>query len=74
MSIPKEMALCYLRKIASSKDVGVMCALVEKEKKRSLMKEIFVERTGCKDWEEAEEVYEEYTEQIDQFLSNLIKS
>lgn len=51
-----------------------MCALVEKEKKRSLMKEIFVERTGCKDWEEAEEVYEEYTEQIDQFLSNLIKS
>lgn len=68
MSIPKEMALCYLRKIATSKDVGVMCALVEKEKKRSLMKEIFVERTGCKDWEEAEEVYEEYTEQIDQFL------
>lgn len=60
MSIPKEMALCYLRKIATSKDVGVMCALVE--------------RTGCKDWEEAEEVYEEYTEQIDQFLSNLIKS
>lgn len=33
MSIPKEMALCYLRKIATSKDVGVMCALVEKEKK-----------------------------------------
>lgn len=62
MLILKEMVLCYLCKIVISKDVGVMCVLVEKEKKWSLMKEIFVECIGCKDWEEVEEVYEEYME------------
>lgn len=38
MLILKEVVLGYLCKIIISKNVGVICVLIEKEKKRSFMK------------------------------------
>jgi hypothetical protein len=48
--------------------IDVIVGVVEREKRRSVLQQVFVDRTGCSSWEEAERAYRDYTHVVDNFI------
>ena len=43
---------------------------IEKEKKRALIKKIFLQQTDCSTWDDALEWFPDHIERLDEFLGN----
>ncbi|XP_061170611.1 uncharacterized protein LOC133179989 [Saccostrea echinata] len=58
----------YLRRIEIREDLKKVAEIVQKEKKRDILKNLFLERTSCESWEEAEVLYEPYISAVDEYI------
>lgn len=67
MGLASDKVLQYLRRI----DIAGMTKRIKLEKKRGILKKIFMERTNCSSWEEAEENFEPYVHIVEEFLGSL---
>lgn len=55
-------------KIGVCGDIETTYRKIEEEKKLTILKHTFLNRTGCATWEEACEEFEEFTEKIPDYL------
>ncbi|XP_062576014.1 uncharacterized protein LOC134237876 [Saccostrea cucullata] len=58
----------YLRNVEIPHDLKKVTDIVLKEKKRDVLKSVFLKRTGCESWEMAEELYEPYISAVDDYI------
>ena len=63
------LAKSYLQEVEQDiKKIYKIKEKVDKDKKKSLIRQIFVQQTECGGWEEAKEQFPEHTGRLDDFL------
>ncbi|XP_062595971.1 uncharacterized protein LOC134257360 [Saccostrea cucullata] len=70
LGLTSDVVLQHLMRIQTQKDVHLRTTTIKLEKKREMLRKIFMDRTGCATWEEAEDNFEPYTHEVDKFLGN----
>ncbi|XP_052681283.1 uncharacterized protein LOC128162125 [Crassostrea angulata] len=68
MGMEEEVRCQYLRRVEVRPDLKKITNNLKTEKKRTILKEVFLEKTQCSTWEEAEETYEPYVHMVDDYL------
>jgi hypothetical protein len=71
LGLDDEVVLQYLRRVEVRKDAKTISETVKMEKRRGLLQEIFMQRTGCSTWEEAETEFFSHVHVVDEFLGKL---
>lgn len=61
------MKTTFLRRVQTSKDMVEVHRQILKEKKMTILKKIFLQRTGCGTWNEACERHCEHVEKLEEF-------
>lgn len=62
------VVLQYLRRVEVREDYKKVFEAVKREKKRTILRNIFQEKTKCSTWEEAENLYEPYVSIVDDYI------
>ncbi|XP_052692562.1 uncharacterized protein LOC128170850 isoform X1 [Crassostrea angulata] len=65
--LDNEIVLQYLHKIEKVESITKISKEIEKKKKHEVLRQIFVQRSGCGTWEEALDTYENVSENLEMF-------
>lgn len=70
--LDNEIVLQYLHKIEKVESITKISKEIEKKKKHEVLRQIFVQRSGCGTWEEALDTYENVSENLEMFQGILM--
>ena len=64
----KRLLSSSTRRVEVREDYKKVFEAVKREKKRTILRNIFQEKTKCSTWEEAENLYEPYVSIVDDYI------